>query len=736
MTRKNARRAALAAAVLTLALAAPAGAAVQVGSSGWLWGNPLPQGNTVNALSFSGSAGYAVGEFGTILRTSDGGTVWTGLQSGTFTNLTEVQAIDSDSLFAGGGCVGRRSDDGGATAVRVAFTPVESSCTQPLAAAWWVNEQTGYIVLEDGTTLRTDNKGDTFAQKVAVTGTRAAGGGARVNDIRFLDANTGIAATDNGKLYRTTDAANSWAEVSSNQRPVRKLLFLDDKRGFAVGAQSLFMATTDGGVSWSAKGLALPSPLNLTDVSCASPTTCIMATGSPQLVRTGDGGETGTLVAPSDSPLNAAGYASATRVAALGGAGSTRISDDGGTNFAAIGGRLPGTYSRMVAGPPGVAFAPGEKGALAKTTDAGANWTRVSVSTPNNVIDVAFPRELEGFALDSAGGLFRTGDGGATWRALDTGTTARPSAVEATASKVVLTAGPRGVRRSTDNGDSFSAVRGGINDAFVGDLDAAGSALFAYGFQDVWRSTDSGRTWTVVRKPGKYARQRNGRLVNRKGIRHVDFVNAGFGYLLDQNGMLYRTANGGRTWTALLSTGSGGAYGMAFGSTSSGYLIVPRFGDTSAGFLLRTKDSGKTWAPEFVVSSRINAEGVAAGGGGTDYLLGGGSNLLFTKTGGLTGATSRLSITTRQRSFKKAPKTSITVTGKLDPTLGSDQVTVSHLPPGSTRWRTQTVKVAANGAYTTSWRLSKGTSSFVAQWSGNFKNAGAGTTPLTVKVAK
>jgi photosystem II stability/assembly factor-like uncharacterized protein len=387
----------------------------------------------------------------------------------------------------------------------------------------------------------------------------------------------------------------------------------------------------------------------------------------------------------------------------------------------------------MVAGPPGVAFAPGAKGALAKTTDSGANWTRVSVSTPNDVFDVAFPREQEGFALDSAGGLFRTADAGATWRALDTGTTARPTAVEATASRVVLIAGPRGVRRSSDNGDSFSAVRGGINDAFVGDLDAAGGAILAYGFQDVWRSTDSGRSWTAVRKPGRYV-VRNGRRVNRKGIRHLDFVSANSGYLLDQNGMLYRTSDGGRSWSALLATGSGGAYGMAFGTAGRGYLIVPRFGDTSAGFLLRTRDSGKTWAPEFVVSSRINSEGVAAGGGGTDYLLSGGSNLLFTKTGGLTGSASKLSITTRQRSFKKVPKTSITVTGKLQPTLGSDQVTVSQLPPGSTRWRSQTVKVAGNGAFTTSWRLAKGTSTFVAQWSGNFKNAGAGTTPLTVRV--
>ena len=74
------------------------------------------------------------------------------------------------------------------------------------------------------------------------------------------------------------------------------------------------------------------------------------------------------------------------------------------------------------------------------------------------------------------------------------------------------------------------------------------------------------------------------------------------------------------------------------------------------------------------------------------------------------------------------------MTGKLAPTQGADQVTVSYLKPGGTTWRSQTVKVAGNGAYTTSWKLAKGTNTFVAQWPGNFKNAGRGTTPLTVKV--
>ena len=132
---------ACAAGVLAL-LPAAAPAAVQVGSSGWLWGNPRPQGNTIRAMSFAGTQGYASGDFGTLLHTTDAGATWTGLLSGTFTGLTEVQAIDGDSVFAGGGCVARRSDDGGTTFKRLAFTPVESSCRELLAAGWFVSEST------------------------------------------------------------------------------------------------------------------------------------------------------------------------------------------------------------------------------------------------------------------------------------------------------------------------------------------------------------------------------------------------------------------------------------------------------------------------------------------------------------------------------------------------------------------------------------------------------------------
>src|ERR1700712_2597601 len=82
-----------------IALSAPslaAGAAVQVSQSGWAWGTPTPQGNSIRDLQFSGGRGYAVGDAGTALRTDDGGATWTGLPTGTSAQLTRLQVVTPD----------------------------------------------------------------------------------------------------------------------------------------------------------------------------------------------------------------------------------------------------------------------------------------------------------------------------------------------------------------------------------------------------------------------------------------------------------------------------------------------------------------------------------------------------------------------------------------------------------------------------------------------------------------
>ncbi|HEY4096367.1 MAG TPA: hypothetical protein VGM33_12675, partial [Baekduia sp.] len=711
---------------------------VQVGSSGWLWGNPLPQGNTVRAMAFSGPTGYAVGDFGTLLKTADGGDTWTGLPAGTFTNLTKVEVLDGNTVVAGGGCVARISTDGGASFSRIAFTPVESSCPDGshLAALWYVSANHGYLVLQDGSVFET-NDGIQFATKTALPGTRQAGGNVVPTDVRFLTDTTGYASTSDGNIYVTSDSGVSWKSVSSTGRAVKALAFVTDKIGYAVGDGALFLKTTDGGATWVPKGIAIPGASNLTGIQCANQDTCVVTTADgARLAITNDGGTSFAFPSPSADPMLAAGFATPARLAAAGQQGSTVVSDDTGATFRPIGGRLTGKFTRIVAGSvPGSAFAPGPGATLGKTVDGGKTWTRGNVATTADVLDVSFPTIADGYALDVSGGLFGTSSGGQFWKTLNTGSTARPGAVYAPSAGTVMVIGPTGVRRSTDGGASFEAVKGAaVSKTKLGSVDRAGTAIVAYGGQDLIRSLNGGLSWTAMKKPGKYVKHGK-KLVNRLAIRRVDFVDANHGFLLDSNGRLFRTNNGGKAWTELPGVGTNAARGMSFSSAQKGYLVISTFGDvkTPTGFLLRTDDGGATWHPQFVVSTPIADDGVVAGGA-TDYLLGGEQSLLYSTTGGDTGPSSDLSIAAPKARYPKAAH--IVVTGKLKPASGNERITVSYRRPGSTRWQSQTVAAGATGAYTTSWNIAKGANQFVAQWQGNFAARGDGSKVLTVTVGK
>ena len=67
----------------------------------WHWRNPLPQGNTLNGVTYGNGIFVAVGDAGTILTSADGIT-WTSGTSGTNSNLYGV-AYGNEQFVAVGG---------------------------------------------------------------------------------------------------------------------------------------------------------------------------------------------------------------------------------------------------------------------------------------------------------------------------------------------------------------------------------------------------------------------------------------------------------------------------------------------------------------------------------------------------------------------------------------------------------------------------------------------------------
>jgi hypothetical protein len=61
----------------------------------WDWQNPVPQGNNLNAVKFLNSSfGWAVGDYGTILRTVDGGVQWEEQEYGRTDDMRDVFFVD------------------------------------------------------------------------------------------------------------------------------------------------------------------------------------------------------------------------------------------------------------------------------------------------------------------------------------------------------------------------------------------------------------------------------------------------------------------------------------------------------------------------------------------------------------------------------------------------------------------------------------------------------------------
>jgi photosystem II stability/assembly factor-like uncharacterized protein len=715
----------LAAVLVATAVAAP----VRTSQSGWTWGNPLPQGNALRAVDFAGGRGYAVGDFGTVLRTDDGGTNWSGVRTGVIDQLSKLRVVDANIFVAGGGCTLLRSDDGGQTLRRLRFNP-SASCGAPLAAMHFPSRDVGYLVRADGSVLRTDDGGSRFSSRTALP----ASGGGPPNDAWFTTPDAGVVATGSdtlGKIYRTTDGGNSWTEAATSGA-LRGLFFVSATTGYAVG-QSAVLKTTDGGVTWNPTEAELDLPLR--SVRCADEQHCVLITTGGRVEYTDDGFQTikaSQYTVPAIAvhiPGEAAAFASSNRVAVVGERGAGAVSNDGGKSFDPASSVLPGSYSRLRITSPSAVFAPGSAGSVARTTDSGATWTRVGAPTTNDIVDVAFPNASLGYAVDTDGAVFRTDNGGGSWAILgDSGV--RPRAITASADgEVVLLIGPRGLRRSANGGANFDPVEAEPVDGDVEleDVDrTSDGAVFVHGRRTVAFSLNEGQSWTTMRRP------------SRSALAEIDFIDRRTGYALTADGRLWQTRSRGTgksPWREVLALGHSTAYELAFGTRDSGYLSLSRFGGIEAGWVLHTSDGGASWRPQLVSQTLIQsgAGSLAAAPGDVAFALAGSSDMFATGNGGDAAEPSTITLTTKTRRLRRKGK--VRVDGKLTPTAAGEQVLVARRDLTSGRWSQTTARVRSDGTFVTNWTV-KRSSTFVAQWAGNAALNGDGSPELRVTIRR
>ena len=718
------KKLALLVSIAAAVLGAPAAHAannVTVGHSAWFWGNPQPQGNTLNAIDYAGGTGYAAGDFGTLLKTTDNGFTWTGIATGVTVNLQQVRLLDANTVFIGAGCLLRRSDDGGTTFKRILATSSERSCPATVTSFYFTTPLVGYVLLSDGTVQRTDDGGQSFQQRTAVPGTAATGASpaAPPSDIWFISDTTGF-ATSGGAIYKTTDGGNSWTPVFTGGARLHSFFFASTLVGYAAGDAKTILKTVDGGTTWSAQTVPGDAPAaDVTKIRCASTTRCLASTAQgDQLLRTDDGGNTWTSIKASTNRIFAAAFNTTSAATAVGQSGATVISANGGENWAPVGSVLTASLTRLRATSSRAVFATGDNGNLARTTNGGEDWTKPNVATSEDIRDVTFPTDAVGFAVNTAGELRKTGNSGLTWTPVDTGGLPTPNAIVATDPNTVELVGPRGVAR-TINGADFNRVGPkSVRKASLTDFDRTDSGLFFYGPKALFASDLKAGKFKAVKRPG-----------GKKGpsIRKADFITRKVGYVLTKDGRVWATRNAGKRWKELPGTGTSGAYDMAWGDARNGYLSVGGFGrDSHSGYLLRTSDAGRSWRPQLVSPTHIVPKGLVATAAQTAFALADTNQLFYTAAGGDQGQQSIVTLKAGTKHVGRKGKT-VKFTGKVAPAVAGADVFVAFRTVGSRRWSTLLPRpTSASGTFTIRRKIKRPTI-VVAQWLGDADHNGDGS---------
>ncbi|MCA9752657.1 MAG: hypothetical protein KC591_10735 [Gemmatimonadetes bacterium] len=335
-----------------------------------------------------------------------------------------------------------------------------------------------------------------------------------------VDGQTALAGTDDfslGALYRSTDTGATWAPIDGAPAiRCRDLLVLGTTvlaGGEAIGV----LRSTDAGVTWAESNAGLPATRHV-DRFVQHGASIFAAMRTPFAVAVShseDGGVTWSAAITSGLPsasqvtafFESAGALWLGTLTTAGESGLYRSTDDGAT-WQRRTGSLPVPDRVLGAGTLGGDIVVGTVDGAFRSADAGATWAAswlgaAGISGSRAVLGSG-PVLLTGLHhFGTIGlGIRRTTDLGTTWTPA-TGIAASTTALDFLEfGDTILAAAygvDRGVVRSTDGGQSFAPSSVGLpTNLTMKSLHAHEGTVFASSWTDLYRSSDSGVSWTVV----------------------------------------------------------------------------------------------------------------------------------------------------------------------------------------------------------------------------------------------
>lgn len=563
----------------------------------WCWQNPLPHGYNFSCIHFMDELnGLIVGFNGTIFRTSDGGETWVktnppveGIEidisnhpdRGWFYydcwDLGKFQFVnDSVGWAVGNNGAILKTTNGGNTWIsqhsiqRTSYTPHFNSL-------FFINEFVGWVVgykrIPVGMTRvlkHTTDGGETW--DVHLPGPMAAI--ESLNDVFFSDDQTGWAVGKNGVIIHTSDGGQNWqTQDSGTNKNLSAITFIDAQAGWITGG-GIILHTQNGGDSWQVQA---EGDWTLSSIAFRNDRVGLAVGSSGVILLTINAGNDWIQVGAEDVPVHSGQKPFLRHVIFLnnlawvvGNRGCILRSDDSGISWTYKGSTGPRHYLKQVS------FMDANTGwalsnhVIMRTIDGGMHWSEQSPLPPTACDEEPFLLSMSFVDTDygwaacwcNRGGfrgnkLLHTTNGGQTWSEQYS---------------------------STEPNSSFDTV------FFIDRSKGWLTSTNHDGETFIMHTIDGGETWAEQYR-GSYM----GNYPN--DMTDLDFVDAYNGWLILRvfRNRILQTNDGGNTWheeqIQELSKIAAASFitpneGWAFGRDSeTGY----------DGTLVHTTDGGQTW---------------------------------------------------------------------------------------------------------------------------------------------